>query len=65
MGPDQLHDTGIVLVVLAVRVSGFPEQTGELEEADGVAGVSCIVAVTDVAEEVQPLNVAVTLKVPV
>jgi hypothetical protein len=65
LGPVQLQVTGIVLVVFAESESVFPEQTGELDEAVGVAGVSCIVAVTDVAEDVHPLNVAVTLKVPV
>jgi hypothetical protein len=48
-------------VVLAVRVTIPPEQTGELLPAVGVTGVSFTVTFTVPAPEVQPFSVAVTL----
>ena len=38
-GPDQLHVTGILLVVDAANVNALPVQTGVLDVAVGVAGV--------------------------
>lgn len=64
-GPLQLHVTGTVLVVDALSVNGLPEQTGLLELAIGVAGVSLITTFVVPADEVQPLIVTVTLYVPV
>jgi len=64
-GPLQLHVTGTVLVVDALSVNGLPEQTGLLELAIGVAGVSLITTFVVPAAEVQPLIVTVTLYVPV
>jgi hypothetical protein len=64
-GPLQLHVTGTMLVVDALSVNGLPEQTGLLELAIGVAGVSLITTFVVPADEVQPLIVTVTLYVPV
>jgi hypothetical protein len=46
LGPDQLQVTGIVLVVEALNVSGFPEHIGEGAEGLGLAGVSFTTIVT-------------------
>ena len=64
-GPVQLHVTGMVLVVDALSVNGLPEQTGLLEPATGVTGVSLTTTFVVPADEVHPLIVTVTLYVPV
>jgi len=64
-GPVQLHVTDMVLVVDALSVNGLPEQTGLLELATGVAGVSRTTTFVVPADDVQPLIVTVTLYVPV
>jgi hypothetical protein len=53
-----------VLVVDALNESVFPEQTGLLEFAIGVAGVSLMITVALAAGEVHPFMVTVTLYVP-
>jgi len=47
-------------MVLAVKLSVFPEQTGELLPATGDAGETFTVTVVNPAGPVQPLIVAVT-----
>ena len=42
----------------------FPEQTGLLEDAEGIAGVSFMITVTLAAGEVHPFMVTVTLYIP-
>jgi len=64
LGPDQLHVTGIVLVVDAVNVNALPEHTGEFDDAVGVAGVSLMITLVVPAGEVHPFCDTVTLYVP-
>ena len=61
LGPDQLHVTGMVLVVEAVNVSALPEHTGEFDDAVGVAGVSLIITLVVPAGDVHPFCDTVTL----
>jgi len=63
-GPVQLHVTGMVLLVFADKVSALPVQTGLLDPAVGIDGVSFIIIVVVAAAEVQPLSVTVTLYIP-
>jgi hypothetical protein len=51
----------MVLDVEALNVKAFPVQTGLLEDAEGVDGVSFMIAVTPAACEVHPFMVTVTL----
>ena len=54
----------MVLVVFADKVRALPVQTGLLDPAVGVDGVSFMITVVVPAAEVQPFKVTVTLYVP-
>ncbi len=63
-GPVQDHVTGIVLVVLAVRLMSLPVQTGLLDKTTGLVGVSLTATSMPAAAEVQLLIVTVTRYLP-
>jgi hypothetical protein len=59
LGP--VHPYVAPATVAVERLIVLPVQTGEFETADGAAGVEFTVTIVELAGDVQPFTVAVTL----